>query len=87
MLESTVLVIAVPLGVFGATKSVKLKLAEAPAASVAVVPVIVPVPPTAGLVRLNAGPEVWASETKVVLAGTRLETPPSGRRWVRRSTP
>ena len=37
----------------------------------AIVPVIVPVPPTAGLVRVNVGPEVWASETKVVLAGTR----------------
>ncbi len=39
-----------------------------------IVPLIVPVPPAAGLVRLNAGPEVWASETKVVLAGTTSES-------------
>ena len=34
-----------------------MKLAEAPRASVPMVPVMVPVPPTAGLVRANAGPE------------------------------
>ena len=47
-----------------------MKVADAPRASVPMVPVMVPVPPTAGLVRVNVGPEVWASETKVVLAGT-----------------
>ncbi len=47
-----------------------MKLAEAPEASVPIVPETVPVPPAAGLVTLNAGPEVWASETNVVLDGT-----------------
>ena len=48
-----------------------MKVAEAPEASVAIVPLIVPVPPTAGTLRTNAGPDVCVSETKVVLAGTR----------------
>ena len=69
-----VLLIVVPSGVPGDTMTTTVKLAEAPAASVPIVPLIVPVPPTAGLVRLNAGPEVWASETNVVLAGTRSES-------------
>ena len=38
-----------------------------------IVALIVPVPPTAGFVRLNAGPEACASDTKVVLAGTTSE--------------
>ena len=48
---SAVLVIVVPSGVLGDTRTTTVKLAEAPEASVAIVPVIVPVPPTAGLVR------------------------------------
>ena len=68
---SAVLVMVVPSGVLGETRTTTVKLAEAPRASVAIVPVIVPVPPTAGLVRVNVGPEIWASETKVVSAGTR----------------
>ena len=68
-----VLVITAPFGVVGDTKTVKVKIAEPPEASVPIVPAIVPVPPAAGPVRLNAGPEVWASETKVVLAGTTSE--------------
>ena len=69
-----VLVIVVPAGVLGDTRTTTEKVADAPEASVAIVPLIVPVPPWAGLVRLNAGPEVWVSETKVVLAGTRSES-------------
>ncbi len=68
------LVIVVPAGVLGDTRTTTLKLAEAPEASVAIVPLIVPVPPWAGVVRVNAGPDVWVSETKVVLAGTRSES-------------
>ncbi len=65
-----VLVIVVPAGVLGDTRTTTVKLAEAPSGSVAMVPLIVPVPPTAGLVKVNVGPEICASETKVVLAGT-----------------
>ncbi len=39
-----------------------------------IAPLITPVPPAAGRVKLNAGPEVCASETKVVLAGTTSES-------------
>src|SRR5450755_4159813 len=67
---SAVLVIVVPLGVLGDTRTTTVKLAVAPRASVPIVPLIVPVPPTAGPVKVNAGPEVCASETNVVLAGT-----------------
>src|ERR1700722_15794021 len=62
---SAVLEIVVPSGVLGDTRTITVKLADAPGANVPIVPLIVPVPPTAGLVKLNAGPEVCASETKV----------------------
>ena len=39
-----------------------------------IVPEIAPVPPGAGLARLNVGPEVCVSETKVELAGTTVES-------------
>ena len=68
-----VLLIVDPAGRLGETRTTTVKLAEAPEASAAIVPLIVPVPPTAGLVRLNDGPEVCVSETKVVLAGTTSE--------------
>src|SRR5580698_10932719 len=68
-LTSAVLEIVVPSGVLGDTVTTTVKLAEAPNASVPMVPVIVPVPPTAGLVKLNVGPEICASEKNVVLAG------------------
>ena len=42
---SAVLVIVVPSGVPGETMTTTVKLAEVPAASVAIVPLIVPVPP------------------------------------------
>ena len=48
---SAVLVIVVPSGVLGDTRTTTVKLAEAPEASVPIVPLIVPVPPTAGLVK------------------------------------
>ena len=46
-----------------------MKLAEAPEVSVAMVPLMVPVPPTAGSVMVKTGPDVCVSETKLVLAG------------------
>jgi hypothetical protein len=64
-----VLVIVVEAGVPGDTRTTTVKDAESPKGSVAIVPLIVPVPPTVGLVKLNAGPEVCASETKLVSAG------------------
>ena len=69
----TELVIAVPAGVLGDTRNTTVKLAELPEVSVAIVPVIAPVPPWAGLVRVKVGPEVWVTETNVVLAGTSPE--------------
>jgi hypothetical protein len=59
-----------PLAALGLTCTTTVNTAEAPAARVAVVPVIVPAPPTDGLVKEKAGPLVWLSETKVVLLGT-----------------
>ena len=64
-----VFVMFVPLGVLGLTSTTTVNVAEAPAARVASLPLIVPVPPTAGLVKVKVGPLVWLSETKVVLAG------------------
>jgi hypothetical protein len=45
-------------------------VAEAPLANDASVQVIVPVPPTDGVLQENTGPVVCDSETKVVFAGT-----------------
>jgi hypothetical protein len=59
-----------PLGALELTWTTTVKVAEAPAARVAVVPVIVPVPPTAGLLNVNVTPLFWASDTNVVLLGT-----------------
>src|SRR5207244_5774029 len=58
-----------PLGVLALTWTTMVNVAEAPAANVASVPVIVPVPPAGGLLNVKVGPLVWLSETKVVLAG------------------
>ncbi|MND04600.1 hypothetical protein D3C83_249550 [compost metagenome] len=44
-------------------------MADAPEASVAIVQLIVPAAPTAGVVQVNAGPAVCAVETNVVHAG------------------
>src|SRR6266849_4330643 len=63
-------VMLVPLGVLELTCTTTVNVADAPAARVVSVPVIVPVPPAGGLVNVKAGPLVWLSETKVVLAGT-----------------
>lgn len=74
VLTSAVLLMVVPFGVPCATMTTTVKLAESPAGSVPIDPSIVPVPPTVGLERLNAGPEVCSAETNVVLAGTRSES-------------
>src|SRR5260221_724241 len=62
-------VMLVPAGVLALTGTRTVNVAEAPAARVGVVPLIVPVPPTGGLVKVKVGTLVCLSETKVVLAG------------------
>src|SRR5438034_196214 len=52
------------------TFTTRVNVAEAPAVNVAMFAVAVPVPPTAGVVSANAGPEVCIIDTKVVFAGT-----------------
>ena len=71
---SAVLTTVVPLGVLGDTRTTTVKFAETPEASVPIVPLIVPVPPAMGLVKMNAGPEVCASEMNVVFAGTTSDS-------------
>ena len=63
--------IVVPAGVLGNTWTTKMKLAEAPAGSVAINATSV----LPGKPALNAGPEVWASETKAVLVGGKFVAP------------
>src|SRR5438034_10314291 len=67
----TVLTI-VPTAVLALTFTTSVKLAVvAYAATVAMVQITVPVPPTAGTVQLKVGPSSWVNETKVVPAGMR----------------
>src|SRR5258708_6406994 len=63
-------VMFVPLGVLGLTCTTTVNVAEPPNGRVGAVPLIVPVPPAGGLVKVKVGPLVWLSDTKVVLAGT-----------------
>src|SRR5260221_619204 len=65
-----VFVMLVPAGVLELTWTTTVNVAEAPAARVAVVPVIGPVPPTAGLENVKVTPLFWVSDTKVVFPGT-----------------
>src|SRR5256885_2030471 len=51
------------------TCTTTVNVAEPPAARVASVPLMVPVPPTGGLLKLKVGPLVCVSDTNVVLAG------------------
>src|SRR4029078_8409540 len=59
-----------PDGVLGFTLTTNVKVAVAPAANVAFVPLKVPVPPTDGFDRLKFGPAVCVADTNVVLRGT-----------------
>ena len=58
--------IVVPAGVLGNTSTTNVKLAEDPAGNVAMNATSV----LPGVAAPNGGPEVWASATKVVSAGT-----------------
>ncbi len=71
VVTSTVFVRVEPSSWLALTLTTSVKVAVAPPASVALVAVKVPVPPTGGVVSVNAGPEVCIAETKVVLAGIR----------------
>lgn len=46
-----------------------VKVTEPPAASDAIVQVIVPFAPTAGVEHMNVGPEFWTNDTKVIAPG------------------
>src|SRR5262249_42730268 len=65
VLDSTV-----PSAVAAGTWTTMVKVALAPAAIVARLPVTVPFWPTGGLVKVKAGPDVCDSDTKVVPAGS-----------------
>src|SRR5437763_1650954 len=65
-----VLVMVKPLPSLALAWTTITKVALLPAVSVPMVPVMVPVPPTGGLVKEKAGPEDCDSETNVVPAGT-----------------
>ena len=54
----------------GETLKTNANVAEAVVANVAMVQVIVPPAPTAGVVQLNVGPAVCVAETKVVFGGS-----------------
>ena len=54
-----------PAGVDAAVRSTSENVAEAPAGSVAMVQVMVPVAPGAGVAQANVRPVVWVKETKV----------------------
>ena len=66
----TVAVFAIVPDAPAATFTTMLNVAEAPAGSVAIAHVIVPVPPGTGVAHPKAGPVVWVSETNVVPAGS-----------------
>src|SRR5436309_2440235 len=70
LLAVAVFVTIEPSSTLALTLTTKVNVAVAPAARVVVKALIVPVPPAGGVTRLNAGPEVWVADTKVVLAGT-----------------
>src|SRR5437588_3309065 len=65
----TVLLMTVPSGVLAFTFTTSVNVALAPAANVERLAVTDPVPPTIGVVSVNAGPLVCVKETNVVFAG------------------
>src|SRR4051794_34146738 len=70
LLSLAVLVSVAPSGALPFTRTTRVKVALPPEASVASVPVTVPVPPTAGVELLNVGPVFCVKDTKVVLGGS-----------------
>src|SRR5258707_9825223 len=61
-------VMFVPLGVLEMTCTTTVNVAEPPAARVAVLPLMVPVPPAGGVLKGEVGPPVWPSATEGGLA-------------------
>ncbi len=68
VVTSAVLTMLLESGADALTWNTNENVASAPEVSVAIVQVIVPVPPTAGVVQLNVGPVVCVADTNVVLA-------------------
>src|SRR5256885_203551 len=69
-LTAAVFVLVAPDGALGETLKVNWNAALAPGANEAFMQVIVPGPPTAGVVQVNGGPFCCDAETKVMFAGT-----------------
>ena len=67
---SAVFVMIVLVAVPGFTRTTMLNVADVAGASSALAQLIVPVPPTAGFVQVNVGPEVCVFDTNVVFVGT-----------------
>ena len=65
-----VFVIVVPFAIFAPTLKTSVNVADAPLASVPIVQLTDPVPPTDGFVHVKAGPVFCVSETNVVPAGS-----------------
>jgi hypothetical protein len=65
-----VLVIVEPAGAAAATWATSVKVAEAPDARLASDAVTVPVPPTAGVDAMKAGPVAWLKLTNVIFGGS-----------------
>src|SRR5258708_4200217 len=64
-----VLMMFEPAAALGLTCTTTVNVAEPPAARMAVVPLMVPLPPAGGLVEVEGGPRGWASDTEVGLGG------------------
>src|SRR5438105_89340 len=64
-----VLLSVVPFGVLALTLTTSLNVAFAPAPNMEIVQLTVPVPPTAGVEQVKAGPLVCVKERNVVFAG------------------
>ena len=64
-----VLATLLPFGADGVMRMTNENAADPPAGNEPRLQEIVPVPPTAGVEQMKAGPLVWLAETNVVLAG------------------
>ena len=85
---SAVLTTVAPFGVLGDTRTTTVKFAETPEASVAIVPLIVPVPPAAGLGQIECRSRRLRIRDERRVGWHDVRTAPrSGRRWGRCSRP
>ena len=70
LVSVTVFEMVEPAAAAALTFTTTVNVDVAPAANVAMAAVTVPVPPTGGVVKVQAGPEFCSNETNVVFAGT-----------------